>query len=183
MALFATPARAVAMTFVAGCAISLQSYLNGRLGKDVGSATIAAAINNVVALIGAVSVVLATRALPRGIARARARDERLPVWYFLGGFGGAALVLVSAAAAPEVGVALLTVALVCGSTLGSLPVDAAGIAPSGRRPITGYRVAGVLIAIGATAISAVGRASGWRSRRPRTASSRARPASRSSPRS
>ena len=64
--------------------------------------------------------------------------------------------LVSAAAAPEVGVALLTVALVSGSTSGSLPVDAAGLGPAGRRPITPPRVAGVLLAIAATVISALG---------------------------
>ena len=61
-----------------------------------------------------------------------------------------------AAAAPEVGVALLTVAVVCGSTGGSLPVDAAGLGPAGRRPVTAPRVAGVLLAVGATALSAVG---------------------------
>ena len=40
---------------------------------------------------------------------------------------------------PEVGVALVTVAIVCGSTLGALPVDAAGLGPAGRRPITSPR--------------------------------------------
>jgi transporter family-2 protein len=154
-ALLATPARAVAMTILAGAGISLQSYLNGRLGKEIGSATVAASINNLVATGATLGIVLATGALPRGVARLRALG-RPPVWHFLGGLGGAALVLVSAAAAPEVGVALLTVALVCGSTGGSLPVDAAGIGPAGKRPITAYRVVGVLLAIGATAIGAVG---------------------------
>jgi transporter family-2 protein len=65
-------------------------------------------------------------------------------------------VLVSATAAPEVGVALLTVALVSGSTGGSLPVDAAGLGPAGRRPVTLPRVAGVLLAIAATVLSALG---------------------------
>jgi transporter family-2 protein len=65
-------------------------------------------------------------------------------------------VLVSAAAAPEVGVAPLTVALVCGSTGGSLPVDAAGLGPAGRRPITLPRVARALFAVTATALSALG---------------------------
>ena len=153
--LLASPARAVAITILAGGAISLQSYLNGRLGKDVGSPTIAAAINNMVAFVATLAIVLATRALPRARARLRALG-RPPAWYFLGGLGGAALVLVSAAAAPEVGVALLTVALVCGSTGGSLPVDAAGLGPAGRRPLTLPRVAGVLLAVAATAISASG---------------------------
>jgi transporter family-2 protein len=154
-ALLATPPRAIAITVLAGAAISLQSYVNGRLGKEVGSATVAAAINNTVATVATLTIVLAIGALPRAIARLRAIG-RPPAWHFLGGLGGAALVLVSAAAAPEVGVALLTVALVCGSTGGSLPVDAAGLGPAGRRPITTYRVAGVVLAIGATVIGAVG---------------------------
>src|SRR5829696_4268331 len=143
------------MTILAGSAISLQSYLNGRLGKEIGSATVAASINNLVALVATLAIVLATRAVPRGVARLRALG-RPPAWHFLGGFGGAAIVLVSAAAAPEVGVAMLTVALVCGSTGGSLPVDAAGIGPAGKRPITPYRVAGVALAIAAMVISALG---------------------------
>lgn len=153
--LLATPRRALAMTILAGAAISLQSYVNGRLGRNAGSATIAAAINNMVAFLATLAIVLAIRALPRARDRLRALG-RPPLWYFLGGFGGAGLVLVSATAAPEVGVALLTVALVCGSTSGSLPVDAAGLGPAGRRPITLPRVAGVLLAIGATALSAAG---------------------------
>ena len=153
--LLASPRRAVALTILAGAAISLQSYLNGRLGSDAGSPVIAGAINNLVALVAVVTIVLATGALPRARDRLRALG-RPPFWYFLGGLAGAGLVLVSAAAAPEVGVALLTVALVSGSTGGSLPVDAAGLGPAGRRPITAPRVAGVLLAIVATVISALG---------------------------
>jgi transporter family-2 protein len=153
--LLASPPRAVAVTILAGGAISLQSYVNGRLGREVGSPTIAAAVNNMVAFLATLAIVLAIGALPRARVRLRALG-RPPAWYFLGGFGGAALVLVSAAAAPEVGVALLTVALVCGSTGGSLPVDAAGLGPAGRRPITLPRVAGVLLAVTATALSALG---------------------------
>ena len=154
-ALLATPPRALAMAIVSGAAISLQSYLNGRLGSDIGSPTVAALINNVVALAATLGIVLATGALPRATARLRALG-RPPAWQFLGGLVGAAVVLVSAVAAPEVGVALLTVALVCGSTGGSLPVDALGLGPAGRRPITVFRVAGVLLAITATVITAVG---------------------------
>jgi transporter family-2 protein len=143
------------LTILAGGAISLQSYLNGKLGAQISSPTIAAATNNGVAFVATVAIALATRAVPRAQARLRALG-RPPAWHFLGGLGGAALVLVSATAAPEVGVALLTVALVCGSTGGSLPVDAAGLGPAGRRAITLPRVAGVLLAIGATAISALG---------------------------
>ncbi len=153
--LVASPGRALACAVLAGGAISVQSYLNGRLGKEAGAPTIAAAINNLTAFIATFAIVLATRAIPRARAQLRALGG-VPPWYYLGGFGGAALVLVSTVAAPEVGVALLTVALVCGSTLGSLPVDAAGLGPSGRRPITIPRLAGVLLAVAATVISARG---------------------------
>jgi transporter family-2 protein len=153
--LLASPRRAVAMTILAGAAISVQSYVNGRLGSEAGSPVIAGAVNNLTALVAVVGIVLATGALPRARDRLRALG-RPPAWYFLGGLAGAGLVLVSAAAAPEVGVALLTVALVSGSTGGSLPVDAAGIGPAGRRPITAPRVAGVVLAITATVISALG---------------------------
>src|SRR5215207_8060757 len=130
-ALLATPPRALAMTIVAGAAISLQSYLNGRLGGDIGSPTVAAAVNNLVATVATLGIVLATGALPRAVARLRAL-RRPPLWHFLGGLSGAALVLVSAAAAPEVGVALLTVAIVCGSTGGRLPLHAAANGPLAR---------------------------------------------------
>lgn len=154
-ALLATPARAVAVTFFAGGMISLQSYLNGRLGRQLDSATVASTINNLVAMLAALAVVLATGAIPRAIARLRALG-RPPWWQFTGGLFGAALVLISTAAAPQVGVALLTVAVVCGSTTGSVAIDAAGLAPSGRLAVTGARIAGVLLAIAATVIGAIG---------------------------
>src|SRR5215218_7512729 len=149
------PRVALVATILAGGAISLQSYLNGRLGHELGSPEVSAAINNLVACVATLIVVLATGAVPRALARLRALG-RPPLWHFLGGYGGAALVLVSATAAPEVGVALLTVALVSGSTGGSLPVDAAGLGPAGRRPVTLPRLVGVLLAIGATVIGALG---------------------------
>ena len=52
--------------------ISLQSYLNGRLGRQLDSATVASTINNLVAMLAALAVVLATGAIPRAIARLRA---------------------------------------------------------------------------------------------------------------
>ncbi len=90
-----SPARALAFTILAGGAISLQSYLNGRLGKDVGSATIAAAIDNAVAFVATLAIVLATRALPRAARRLRARGAAAGL-VLPRRVGGAALVLVSA---------------------------------------------------------------------------------------
>jgi uncharacterized membrane protein YdcZ (DUF606 family) len=61
-ALLATPRRAIAMAILGGAAISLQSYVNGRLGRDVGSPAVAAGINNLVALVAMLGIVLATGA-------------------------------------------------------------------------------------------------------------------------
>ena len=141
---------------LSGAAISLQAYVNGQLGARIDSAWVAAAINNLVAVVATLTVALGSGALVRGLARLRAAGERPPLWHFVGGVVGASLVCVTTFAAPEVGVALVTVAIVCGSTLGALPVDAAGLGPAGRRPITSPRVAGVMLAVLATAISALG---------------------------
>ena len=113
------------------------------LGGQIDSAMVAAAINNLRGGRGDARDRDRDRArCVRGIARLRAAGQRPPLWHFLGGLVGAALVGVTTVAAPEVGVALVTVAIVCGSTLGALPVDAAGLGPAGRRPITSPRVVG-----------------------------------------
>ena len=115
------PRARVALTFVAGGAISLQSYLNGRLGRaarlghgrrgDQQPRRDARRRSRSCSPRGAI---------PRAIARAARARAAAAVAVHRRAFGGAALVLVSAAAAPEVGVALLTVAVVCGSTGGSV---------------------------------------------------------------
>ena len=67
---------------------------------------------------------------------------------------GAALVPVSAVAAPEVGVALLTVAIVCGSTGGACRSTRQGSAP--REAVTAATVIGVVLTMAAVAISGRG---------------------------
>jgi transporter family-2 protein len=138
-----------------GAGVALQAYVNGRLGRHLGSAELAAAINNTIGLAALALLLAATGGAPRALARVRA-GARPRWWHFLGGLGGASLVAVSAVAAPEVGVALLTVALVCGQVGGSLAADGAGLSPAGRRPPDLPRVGGVALAVAAVAISALG---------------------------
>jgi transporter family-2 protein len=85
------------------------------------------------------------------------------------GANGALFIVVSATAAPEVGVALLTVALVCGQMTGGVLVDRFGLTPAGRRPLTAARVAAVALTVAAVALAAAGtrgdpRPACWRSR-------------------
>jgi transporter family-2 protein len=74
----------------------------------------------------------------------------------LGGLGGASLVAVGAAAAPEIGVALLTVGLVAGQTSGGLVVDRLGLGPGGAHGLTVPRVAGALLCLVAVGVSVLG---------------------------
>ncbi|MGZ4268046.1 MAG: DMT family transporter [Solirubrobacteraceae bacterium] len=144
-----------ALAIAAGAGVALQSYLNGRLGRALGSGELAAAVNNTIGLAALVAVVATTRALPRALRTVRA-GASVRWWYLLGGMGGALLVVSAAVAAPQIGVALLTVALVCGQTSGSLAADHAGLSPAGRAGATPLRIAGVVLAIAAVAISALG---------------------------
>jgi transporter family-2 protein len=144
-----------ALAVAAGAGVALQSYINGRLGRSLGSGEIAAAVNNTIGLLALIALVTVTRALPR--ARRAVRDgAQLKWWYLVGGLGGALLVSCAAIAAPKIGVALLIVAIVCGQTAGSLLADSAGLSPAGRAGATPLRIAGVVLAIAAVGISAFG---------------------------
>jgi transporter family-2 protein len=151
----ATPARALALAGIGGVAIALQSYLNGQLSGDLRSVEVAAAVNNLVGLLALGVLVVAGGSLRRAIAAWRG-GARPRAWMLLGGLLGSVLVASTTAAAPKVGVALLTVAIVSGQTGGSLPVDALGFSPAGRQPVTAPRLLGVGLAIVAVTVSALG---------------------------
>jgi transporter family-2 protein len=154
----AAPAAWLALTlaFATGAGLAAQSFVNGRLALSLGSTELAASVNNSVGLAVLLALGVGTGAFRRGLARAR-RSTAPRWWHFLGGPCGALLVYVAARAAPEVGVAVLTVAVVCGQTAGSLVVDGAGLSPAGRRSPTPARLIGVLLAVVAVLISATGR--------------------------
>jgi transporter family-2 protein len=141
-----------AIAVAAGVGISVQSYTNGRLGHSLGSAELAAAINNVTGLGALAAITLATGAAPRALRR----HADVRAWHLLGGLGGAMVVAAAAIAAPKIGVALLSLALVCGQTSGSLVADRVGLSPAGRQHVTPTRLAGVALAVVAVALSALG---------------------------
>jgi len=153
-----TPSAGLALGLAAasGAGVALQVYSNGQLGRSLGSAELGAAVNNVVGTAVLLALGIASGAFARGLRALRAAEGRPSWWHFLGGPAGALLIFVSTRAAPEVGVAVLTVALVCGQTLGSLAVDAAGLSPAGRRPPTVFRLLGSGLAVAAVTLAALG---------------------------
>jgi transporter family-2 protein len=142
---------ALASAIVAGSMIGVQGRINGELADRTGSPLEAAAASFVVGLAMLVVVVPFRRQAVR-----RLRAASTSTWWWLGGLGGAFLVSTSAHGVPEIGVALVSVCLVAGTTAGGLITDQFGLGPSGRHPASFWRFAGVAIVIGAVAIGAVG---------------------------
>ena len=151
----AAPTRsALALTaaVVSGAMVALQQRVNGELKTELGDALLTALVSFGTGLVAVVAVVLARPAARAAVARVR----DVPWYQRLGGLGGASLVAVGAAAAPEIGVALLTVGLVAGQTSGGLLVDRFGLGPGAARGLTAPRVAGALLCLVAVGISVRG---------------------------
>jgi transporter family-2 protein len=143
---------AVSAAVGGGALIALQQRLNGELNLALGDALLAALVSFLTGLAAVVAVVAARPASRRALAAVRG----VPWWMRLGGLGGAALVAVGAAAAPRIGVALLTVGLVAGQTSGGLVVDRVGLGPGGSHAVTPARLAGAALCLLAVVVSAAG---------------------------
>jgi bacterial/archaeal transporter family-2 protein len=146
---------ALVAAVVGGAMIGAQGRFNGELAGRTHSALEAAAASFVVGLL------LLAVALPfrrGGIERLRvaARDKRIAPWWWFSGLGGAFLVSMSAHAVPRIGVALVSVCLVAGTTAGALFTDQFGLGPSGRHAPSFYRLVGVAVVIVAVVISSIG---------------------------
>ena len=145
-------ALALSAAVASGAMVALQQRFNGELKTALGDALLTALVSFGTGLVAVVVVVLS-----RPSARAALRRVRDVPWVQrLGGLGGAALVVVGAAAAPELGVALLSVGLVAGQTSGGLVVDRAGWGPGGSRALTPPRVLGATLCLVAVGISVLG---------------------------
>jgi bacterial/archaeal transporter family-2 protein len=143
---------ALAAAVVSGAMVALQQRVNGQLGVDLHDALLAALVSFGTGLVAVVLVVLARPAARRAMSAL----SQVPWWTKLGGLGGASLVAAGAAAAPEIGVALLTVGLVAGQTTGGLIVDRVGLAPGGSHLLTWPRLVGAALALLAVGLGALG---------------------------
>ena len=147
-----TATLALSVAVASGGLVALQQRVNGELKTALGDALLTALVSFGTGLVAVVAVVL-SRASARAAVR-RVRDVPWP--QRLGGLGGATLVAVGAAAAPEIGVALLSVGLVAGQTSGGLVVDRAGWGPGGSHALTPPRVLGATLCLVAVGISVLG---------------------------
>jgi bacterial/archaeal transporter family-2 protein len=134
---------ALLLAGLAGIISAAQSAVNAELGVRLDDPMLA---STVTVAGGAVVAALAVAAMPSARSGLRALGRaRLPWWAYLGGLGGAFFVTSAAYTVPVLGVAVFTIAQVAGSSVGGLAIDRAGLAPVGRLPITGPRVAGTTL--------------------------------------
>ena len=111
---------AIVFALACGALTALQSRINGQLAHAIDDPFTAAAISFGSGLVILLVVLAAWRPGRQGFGRlARAlRERRLAWWMVLGGLAGAWFVITQGLSAGVVGVALFTVAIVAGQTLG-----------------------------------------------------------------
>lgn len=149
----------ITVALLAGGFMATQSRINGELSTRIHDAPLTALIS-----FGTGTIVLLVYLVFSPRTRSGFRlllasiRERRTAWVFtLAGASGAAFVFSQSLVVGITGVALFSITFVCGLTLGSYVIDAAGIGPAGRKPFTARRTVGVLLAIVAVSVSMLGR--------------------------
>jgi transporter family-2 protein len=149
----------IAAAVIGGGGVAAQSKINGALGGHLHDGFAAALISFGSGLI-LVALINASRAASRDGLRALSaslRNGSLRWWECLGGVCGAALVASQGLTVTALGVAIFTVAVVAGQMFASLAVDRVGVGPNGPQPLTGPRVVGAVVAVGAVIVAVADR--------------------------
>ncbi|WP_028938337.1 DMT family transporter [Pseudonocardia spinosispora] len=144
---------------LAGAGIAVQTRVNGGLAVGLHSAPGAAFFSfgsGSVLMLVLVLAVPSARAGMRRVWRAIVGGE-VPWWQLCGGFCGALLVVSQGVASGLLGIAVFSVAMVAGQVGSALLMDRLGIGPTGRRPVSGRRLLGALLAILAVVLSVADR--------------------------
>lgn len=147
---------ALALSLVAGAGVSVQAFVNGHLSDSLGSAVAAAVTNNGLSLAILLTIAVFIGSLPRAWKELRADRNPIRIWWFFGGLLGAGAVYSTTLAAPILGIALMTVALVLGQLIGSLVTDALALGPAGRHLPSPRRLIGTFCALSGVVIGALG---------------------------
>lgn len=134
---------------LSGVLMPLQGRANGALATAVGDSFVSSFISFgsgliivVIALLLSRKARTAIRSMPNML-----KDKKFPWWYMLAGVIGAYFVVGQGLTVTTLGIALFTVANVAGQTVSGLFTDAIGFGPGGKRPITGIRFIGSVLAL------------------------------------
>ncbi|NEA34782.1 DMT family transporter [Streptomyces sp. SID13031] len=140
---------------VGGIALAVQARFNGGLGASLGDGVVAAMISTGSGILVLLAIVPASRGGRRALRQIREalRVRGLRWWQCLGGVAGALYVVSQGVSVSSLGVGVFVVAVVGGTSAGSLAVDRAGLGPGGSRAITTPRVIGAMAGVIAVAIA------------------------------
>ncbi|MFC8040480.1 DMT family transporter [Paenarthrobacter sp. NPDC057355] len=141
------------LALVTGLVLPIQGRINGALSAVLNDGIAAAVVSFTTGLVVIAVISMST---PKGRAGLRrivpaVRSRSFPPFYVLAGGVGAFFVFAQSYTVGLLGVAVFTVASVTGQTLSGLLVDRLGIAPGGKRSITGLRVLGSILTVAAVA--------------------------------
>lgn len=128
----------VGLMVVVGLLMAFQAPINAALRTNVG--VLESAL--VSFLVGAVLLTAVVATFGRGSLGGL---RSAPPWQFLGGAIGTVFVISSLLSAPKIGVAGLIVAALAGQMVGALAIDAFGWFNLERRPVDGWRLAGIVL--------------------------------------
>jgi transporter family-2 protein len=153
---------AIGLAAVGGVGLAVQARLNGGLGASLGDGVVASMISTgsgILVLLGIVPTSRMGRRALRQIQEAL-RVGGLRWWQCLGGVSGALYVVSQGISVGSLGVGVFVVAVVGGTSAGSLAVDRAGLGPGGPRAITAPRVVGATAGVAAVAVAGHDRLTG-----------------------
>ena len=121
-------ALAVVASVVSGAFVAVQSRINGEFGLALGNGALAALISFSTGLTVITLVMLGSPSGRAGLSHLRAAvaEGRLPWWAMIGGAAGAFLVLTQGLSAGVLGVAVFSIAVVTGQSLGAVLIDSRG---------------------------------------------------------
>ena len=142
---------AVVASIVSGIGVAVQSRLNGELGLLLHDGSLAALISFSSGLLILGTLLVFSPTGRKGVVQVitEIREGSLPWWSIAGGLAGGVLVLTQGLVAGVLGVALFSVAVIAGQTLGAVVIDTRGLIGITKIPLSATRVVGVaLVAIG-----------------------------------
>ncbi|AYF74739.1 DMT family transporter [Nocardia yunnanensis] len=142
-----------------GAAVATQARINGELGHRLGDGIAAATISFGSGLLILAVVFAASGRLRTGLGRVRSalKTGELRWWQLLGGLSGAYFVACQGLTVAAIGVTAFTVAAVAGQLVSSLVVDRLGWGPSGRTPVTVWRIGAAALGLVAVLLAVLGR--------------------------
>lgn len=140
---------ALLLAIFAGAMLPVQSAMNARLGRTLGSPIWGAAVSGAVLTLALVAVgLVALRTMPR-----TAGLSAVPWWAWAGGFCGALVLAATATVAPRLGAGTMIAMVVVGQVLCSIALDHFGALGLAAHPIDLRRgIAAALLVAGALLI-------------------------------